>query len=59
MNFDLCTKIDYYFFLFICTAQPIFEHKRGDIPIVFFCHPFVLQSSEMRHCIHGNNLRNL
>ena len=53
-EFNLYTKVNNYYCLFICTAQPIFEHKGGNIPIGFFGHPFVLESSEMRHCIHGS-----
>ena len=35
-------------------AQPVFEDNRGNIPIKFFGHPFLVESAETRHCLHGS-----
>ena len=35
----------------LSSAQPIFEHKGGHVPIAFFSHPFMVISNETR--IHG------
>ncbi|XP_014664703.1 PREDICTED: uncharacterized protein LOC106807016 [Priapulus caudatus] len=31
-------------------ALPIFQH----LPIEFFGHPFIIESSETKHCLHGS-----
>ena len=38
----------------IFVASPIFEHKRGNVPISIFGNPFVIIGTEVRHCLHGS-----
>ena len=38
----------------IFLASPIFEHKRGNVPISIFGNPFVIIGTEIRHCLHGS-----
>ena len=35
-------------------AQPVLEDNRGNIPIKFFGHPFLVESAETRRCPHGS-----
>ncbi|XP_046863285.1 sentrin-specific protease-like [Xenia sp. Carnegie-2017] len=39
---------------FSLTAPPVFESKKGDIPIEFFGNRFLIVSNETRHCLHGS-----
>ncbi|XP_001633180.2 uncharacterized protein LOC5512865 isoform X1 [Nematostella vectensis] len=36
------------------SASPMFQQTRGNVPIEFFGHPFQLESTETRHCLHGS-----
>ena len=38
----------------IFLASPMFEHKRGNIPLSIFGNPFVIIGTETRHCLHGS-----
>ncbi|KAK3716746.1 hypothetical protein QZH41_018225 [Actinostola sp. cb2023] len=35
------------------TASPVFESSRGNVPISFLGHPFMIMSNETRNCLHG------
>ncbi|XP_014669716.1 PREDICTED: uncharacterized protein LOC106810784 [Priapulus caudatus] len=39
---------------YVDSALPIFQHNRGHLPIEFFGHPFIIESSETKHCLHGS-----
>ncbi|XP_031561856.1 uncharacterized protein LOC116297713 [Actinia tenebrosa] len=38
-------------------TRPIFEDRRGNIPIQMFGNPFLIMSSEVRHCLHGTTTK--
>ncbi|XP_048582693.1 uncharacterized protein LOC125561914 isoform X2 [Nematostella vectensis] len=35
------------------SASPVFQHVRGNLPIKFFGHPFLVESAETQHCLYG------
>jgi hypothetical protein len=39
---------------FLILGTPVFEHKRGSIPISMFGKRLVINGTEIRHCLHGS-----